>query len=148
MANNNFNPGKWISILLRYNHIWLNNRLIKFDISAHQYAVVLYTLRHEPVCQENIVKELKLDKATITRIVQALVKTGYLTTILSKHDKRFKEVRVTDKLKRIEPELLEISEELNSILMKGLDSEEVECITRSLKTMGQNIFEVIRKQKK
>jgi len=81
-------PGRWISILYRYAQSFIGKCLKSYDIGSGQYVFLLELYKDDGRKQEDLAKELNIDKGTTARAIANLEEHGYLTKEVDKKDKR------------------------------------------------------------
>jgi DNA-binding MarR family transcriptional regulator len=81
-------PFKFISILYRKSHIWLNDGCKQYNLTASQAAVILIVCDFEVLTQEGITKRLSLDKSVIAKTLIKLEEMRFLVRSANKKDKR------------------------------------------------------------
>lgn len=124
--------GRLISILYRKNQAYLNEALVVYDLTASEQAVLMYLYKKSPVTQDEIAHYLQLDKASITRTLQSLIKKDYVTKKKDAADKRYNLVSITEKGAAIKPTIMEKLQEWNRFLLEDFDQEQQEFIYNSL----------------
>jgi DNA-binding MarR family transcriptional regulator len=131
--------GKWISVLYRHIHIYINKKLEKYNISSGQFPVMLVLLRNDKINQETIAENLNLDKATVGRAVVKLMKEGYVSRSRDPNDKRAYILRITAKGQELEPVIKKISSKVTTILFTDFQPDEKEIAFKLLKKMYMNL---------
>ncbi|MGM0214790.1 MarR family winged helix-turn-helix transcriptional regulator [Enterococcus sp. AZ109] len=124
--------GRLISILYRKNQAYLNEALTTYDLTASEQAVLMYLYKNNQVTQDEIAHYLQLDKASITRTLQSLMKKDYVIKEKDAADKRYNLVSVTEKGAAIKPTIMERLQEWNQFLLEDFDAEQQEFIYNSL----------------
>lgn len=94
------------------------------DLTPVQYAA-LSTVRDRPgIDQATLAGEIAYDRATITGVVDRLVKKGLLDRVVSPSDRRQRELSITsegiEQLSKIQPAVASAQQ----LILSGLDEEE------------------------
>lgn len=100
-------PFKFISILYRKTHIWLNNGCAQYDLTAAQAVVILIVCDFDGLTQDQITKRLALDKSVIAKTVTKLEERGFLVRTANAKDKRTYDIRPTEKAWQVYPAVKE-----------------------------------------
>ena len=103
-----------------------------FDLTPVQYAALAAIKANAGIDQVTLAGLIAYDRTTITGVVDRLVQKGLLVRHASKHDRRARELQVTEEgqrtLKRITPAV----ESAQRILLRGLTDRESEQLMRLL----------------
>jgi len=131
--------GKWISTIYRRSQIYINKELAQYDLSSSQFLVMLILDHTDDAHQETVSHELHLDKATITRAVNKLMKQGYVTREVDPTDKRAYVLKITKKGRKLVPEIRKVLDQTSRIFLAGFTTQEKAIALDLLKRMYQNI---------
>jgi len=131
-------PGRWISILYRYAQSFIGKCLKSYDIGSGQYVFLLELYKDDGRKQEDLAKELNIDKGTTARAIANLEEHGYLTKEVDKKDKRANRVYLTQKAYEVKPQIHLALLEWTNIITLGLSESEVETALKLLKKMAAN----------
>ena len=107
MTNMMNSPFKFISILYRKSHIWLNEGCAQYALTAAQAMVILIVCDFEVLTQDEITKRLGLDKSVIAKTVTKLEETGFLVRSTNAKDKRTYDIRPTERAWNVYPAIRE-----------------------------------------
>ena len=100
-------PFKFISILYRKSHIWLNDGCKQYNLTASQAAVILIVCDFEVLTQEGITKRLSLDKSVIAKTLIKLEEMEFLVRTTNQKDRRTFNISPTMKAWDVYPFLKE-----------------------------------------
>jgi DNA-binding MarR family transcriptional regulator len=131
--------GKWISTIYRRSQIYINKELAQYNLSSSQFLVLLNLDNTDEVHQLTVSHELHLDKATITRAVNKLMKEGYITRKIDPSDKRAYVLKITKKGRNLVPEIRKVLNRTSHIFLTGFSAQEKAVALELLKRMYQNI---------
>ncbi|HHU77072.1 MAG TPA: MarR family transcriptional regulator [Firmicutes bacterium] len=131
-------PGKLISQLFRYGRIYLARQLEPFDLGKGQFWLLFTLYQKEGITQEDLSQSLTLDKSTIARSVTRLEKAGYIYRKLSERDQRAYQIFLTEKAKKIGPQIHSILLKWNEVLSTGMSKEEIAAAHRLLIKLADN----------
>ena len=113
-------------------------KLEKFNLTTGTYPYLLVLNRNEGISQNEISKELNVDKAMSARTVKKLIELGYIRKEENEEDIRAYKLYITDKAKSIIPEIIEILDDFTSILVQGNDRETIETSLDFLESVLEN----------
>lgn len=82
---------------------------------------------------------MKVQPATVTKMVQRLRNNGFVVTSKDDHDSRVSRVFLTDKGKAIENDVRAIFQELHETVFEGLSQEQLDLLGDVLDTMKCNL---------
>ncbi|MFC7687951.1 MarR family winged helix-turn-helix transcriptional regulator [Ureibacillus sp. GCM10028918] len=103
----------------------VNNRLAKHQLYTSQWVVLRLISLRESCTLAQLAKETRVEKPSVTRIIQKLIELGYIE-IKQGDDKREKYVRLTEQGKEVYTSLqLELSTFLNELTV-GIDEADLE----------------------
>lgn len=107
MPNIMDSPFKFISILYRKSHIWLNEGCKQYNLTASQAAVILIVCDFEVLTQEGITKRLSLDKSVIAKTLIKLEEMEFIVRTTNEKDRRTFKISPTMKAWDVYPFLKE-----------------------------------------
>ena len=135
--------GKAISYLYRYEQIYNGKKIEPYGIGSGQLPFLMRLYREDGINQENLSDYLKIDKGTTTRAIQKLVDEGYVFRQRDEKDKRSYRVFLTEKGKKLEPDMRKIVSEWEDILFFGFDDNQRREIKNSLEIMFENASKIM-----
>ena len=110
------------------------------DLTTSQLDVIICIAQGcgRPVNQRDIEEELRLTNPTVTGILKRLERKGFVTRTVGSRDRRYKEVRLTEKCARLGEQLHPTAEELLGGMFDGFTAEEFETLNRLLRRLVAN----------
>ena len=94
---------KMLNNVSRSQAIYRQSKVSANDLQGCHYAFVLAICREEGRSQEEITRELCVNKSTVARNLNYLEEKGYITRIPLKNDKRQFSVYPTEKMRSVLP---------------------------------------------
>ena len=137
---------KMLNNISRSQAIYRHERISADDLHSSHYAFVLAICRNEGRSQEELVKELCLNKSTVARALNSLEEKGYITRTPLPQDKRQFSVYPTKKMIDVLPEVKKASEEWMLLLYDGIAPEELEVFNSVRKRMQERARKLIEEQ--
>lgn len=140
-------PGRYITIISKNMGYYFNKKLEKYNIKKNHLHILHYLYNNEGVSQNELGKDLMVDKITVTKILKGLVEEGYVSKREGKKDKRKKELYVTEKGYKLHDEIYDIMREVTDILFRDFSYGEEQIARELLIRMSKNIYEVVQNSK-
>jgi DNA-binding MarR family transcriptional regulator len=137
---------KMLNNISRSQSIYRHGKISADDLHSSHYAFVLAICRNEGRSQEELAKELCLNKSTVARALNSLEEKGYITRTPLPQDKRQFSVYPTKKMIDVLPEVKKASEEWMLLLSDGIAPEELEVFNSVLERMQERARKIIEKQ--
>lgn len=142
--NHNFpNFGRCISILDRLMKMYYDRNLSDFEIGWGQQFYVEYIYDHPGVTAQEMVKCIRVDKATLTKVIKKLKEIDYIRIVRSEKDKRSKLLYLTDKAVPAARRIKEIHSSFYSTLCSNISSQDIQQAERTMEQMMENINQKI-----
>ena len=138
MLHNYDTAGRQISILHREFQCFINCELKGTGINSSQYIFLLNIYKNEGVSQEELSTMLAIDKSATKRAIDNLEEGGFIRRERNTEDKRAYKIYLTEKAFEVKPKLYEALAKWNDIITKGLATEEVNNVLKTLKHMSNN----------
>lgn len=115
---------KTFSIIHRHSFIYLSKELKKLDIPSGKFMYIVYMCEHPGILQEQLAKDLRIDKGSVAKTVAQLIDDGYLYKIPDSKDKRAYNLFPSELSKKIYPQIITTIDELNNQLTMGMSEVE------------------------
>ncbi len=145
MENNEL--GHCIAIISKYWGTKINHEVSKFNINKTQVEILGVLFYFKGLSQNELGEKLFLDKITVTKNLQGLIKQGFVEKKRSEEDRRVKRLYLTPKTEGIGKEIKAIIKDTSSILTRGFSREEKNELMKLMGKMVRNIFdEVFQKE--
>lgn len=135
--------GKSISYLYRYEQIYIGKKIEPYGIGSGQFPFLMRLYREDGINQESLSDYLKIDKGTTTRAIQKLVDEDYVFRERKEEDKRSYRVFLTEKGKKLEPDMKKIVSDWEDILFSGFSDSQRRDIKNSLEIMFENVSRIM-----
>jgi len=115
----------------------LNMQLAHMDIDRFYYAVLL--LEASNLTQQELAGKLGCDKVQVVRIIDYLSEKGYVTRTQNTSDRRKHGLQVTDKAKKVIPDIRSAIQDANTLILKNLSESKVAELYSTLKIIEHNL---------
>ncbi|ADO77488.1 MarR family winged helix-turn-helix transcriptional regulator [Halanaerobium praevalens] len=133
--------GRYITSISKYINYYINQRAAKFNLNIKQVHILKSLYKREGINQEELSNVFKSDKVTISKLLNGLVKEGYVIKRKDESDKRIKNLYVTKKGKNLENEINNILKETTKILAADFTEAENKLIRNLLNRMLESIYQ-------
>jgi len=114
----------------------MSARLEPFDVTPVQYGVMYCLWMKHKTKPKEIAAELQLENSTISGVLERMEKKELIKRQVSKEDRRFIEVTLTEKGKALKDPILETVEEVNRDVLAIMSEKEQEELKDSLRALA------------
>lgn len=127
------------------------NRCQNLFRSAHLHAdlraahhMFVFRICHSPgSSQEQLAKDLYLEKSTVARALNTLEESGYISRTPNPEDKRQSLVFPTEKMHAILPEVHAVADEWNCLITRDISEEELAVFTSVLARIEKSATDAV-----
>lgn len=137
---------KMLNNISRSQAIYRHSKIKVEDLQSCHYAYVLAICREPGRSQEEIAKELCVNKSTVTRNLNCLEENGYIQRKPFPNDKRQFSVYPTEKMKEILPKIKMASVEWMAMISEGIPQDELAIFDSVLSRMQEKAREIMEQQ--
>lgn len=137
---------KMLNNISRSQAIYRHSRISADDLQSGHYAFVLSICRMPGCSQEELARELCINKSTVARNLNYLEEKGYIVRNSLPHDKRQFSVSPTQKMLDVLPQIQSASEEWMALLSEDIPQDELEIFNSVLLRMQVRAGEIIETQ--
>lgn len=115
-------------------------RQVGVDLTTSQLDVIISIAQGcgRPVNQRDIEEELRLTNPTVTGILKRLERKGFVTRTVGSRDRRYKEVRLTERCALLGERLHPSAQEMLGGMFQGFTQEEFDTLTQLLRRLVEN----------
>ena len=137
---------KMLNNISRSQAIYRHSRISVDDLQSSHYAFVLAICREPGRSQEELARELCVNKSTAARNVNYLEEKGYVSRLPLPQDKRQFSVFPTEKARQVLPEIKAASAEWMTRLSEGIAQEDLDIFISVLQRMQEKAREMTQQQ--
>lgn len=137
---------KLLNNISRSQAVYRYSRVSAGDLQSSHYAFVLAVCREPGRSQEELARELCVNKSTVARNINYLEEKGYVSRSPLPQDKRQYSVYPTEKARSILPEIRAASLEWMTLLSEGISQAELEIFDSVLQRMQEKAGKIIEEQ--
>ncbi|AZA93074.1 Salmolysin [Chryseobacterium nakagawai] len=113
-----------------------------FTITIDQWLIIKAILENPGITQNEIGDLVFKDNASVTRIIDLMVKSEYITRHVHPDDRRKTNLEVTDSGKKVIKEVQNIVENNRKIALKGVSKDELEMMYSALLKISENCLKL------
>ena len=125
--------------MLRSARQYINDNLRPLDLSSAEGNILLHLFTHgQEMGQEQLVAQLDVSKAAISRTLNSLEKKGYVTRQRDPIDKRAYRIRMTDKALEIGPAIEQIYNYIFTLALQGISQDELDYFMALFRRISEN----------
>ena len=128
---------KMLNNISRSQSIFRAGKLKADGICAAHHTYIFAICKNPGSSQEELAKEICLNKSTIARALNQLEEKGYILREPNEQDKRSLLVYPTEKMLELLPKVRQIAKEWNSTISADIDQQELEIFHSVLKRMEE-----------
>lgn len=134
--------GRSLSLLAKTYFGALTKRLEHLEVERY-YSILIVIEESDPHCtQQHICDHLRIDKVSMVRILDYLIKKKYVKKVQNPNDRREYFVELTPKAEKVMPEIhMEIAN-LNEIAFKGMTKEKQKEFYKHIALIHKNVEEL------
>ena len=115
----------------------MSARLSEFDITPVQYGVLYCLWVEKKRSPKEIAEILHLETSTISGILERMEKKGMLRRSISREDRRFIEIELTEKALALQEPVLSAVEEVNATMLADMSKEKQELFKSLLREIAE-----------
>ena len=109
-----------------------------YKITIDQWLIIKAILENPGISHQEIGEKVFKDNASVTRIIELLVKSEYLEREVNQNDRRKSNLKVTVEGKRIIEKVHDLVLENRKTALAGILPEELEILNKTLKRIISN----------
>lgn len=113
-----------INLISRCAHAYRSDSLEGSGLGASHYFYVLQICAEPGISQEQLAKNLYINKSSVTRAIATLEENGFVERRTAEEDKRVIRVYPTSRAEEILPEVRKSARAWNQFLLSELEEEE------------------------
>jgi DNA-binding MarR family transcriptional regulator len=133
--------GKNISLVQKMADHYINESLHPFSLNKSQMEVLLLLKRRDGRSQAELNEHLLFNKASVTKLLAGLEKSGYIRRCSCCSDKRKNEVHLTKKAEAVFPAIHKPISSWENMLTAGLSEDEQETFKYLIEKIRKKILD-------
>lgn len=134
---------KYISIMQRNFHRYMDMTLEDEHIGYGQQFFLAYIYEFDGITMYDLAKSGNFDKGTVTRAVQKLTDSGYVTIRPDEKDRRLKHLHVTEQAIPLVERIYNARIRWKNHLISSFSEEEQQLLYAQLKTMAEKSCQAV-----
>ena len=137
---------KMLNNISRSQSVYRHSRISASDLNSGHYSFVLAICREPGRSQEELARELCLNKSTVARALTSLETNGYILRTPLPNDKRQFSVHPTEKMLGVLPEVRKASAEWRDLLSEEISESDMQIFYSVLERMEERARTIIENQ--
>jgi len=109
-----------------------------YKITIDQWLIIKAILQYPDIQQQDLAEKVFKDNASVTRIIELLVKSNYVEREVNQNDRRRSHLHVTDSGKRIIDDVQELILQNRKVTLSGVSERELEILNSTLLKIIEN----------
>ena len=138
--------GKQINILVRQFNLYLNHELTGLNVSATEILYLASLYKEDGLTQDELASEYVVDKAAVARTVSKMEDKGLITRKDNPKNRRQKQLFLTEKARKIKPELKKVQDRWLKIMTEDEDAGLTEALSLYLDRIVNRAISVNQKE--
>jgi len=119
----------------------LSNRLSLFDLTPVQYGVLNCIWKENATSPKQIAELLMLENSTVSGVLERMEKKMLIVRNISKEDRRYIQVELTELGKRLEDDVIKEVEAFNREVLSTISKQEEDTLKDLLKKFARLKFD-------
>lgn len=139
---------KWLSVADRHTKMYLDQQFAPLGINSSQHMYILAVCEDPGISQEQLMDLFYIHPSNITRALNFLINTGFITRQTNENDKRTRCLYPTEKAQTAAVKIREILGSTKEKLMESIPPEEAEKMADLLEKMALNAANMIKNKER
>ena len=137
--------GAWAKRCYLAGRAAMEAMLRPFDLGSTQWYILFQLVHHGPTMQRDLGQLLQVERSTLTVIVGALVRKGWVEQVADTADQRRKLLRVTIAGTELWAKLPDLSAVINEAAFAGIGKADMEAAVRVLRLASERLDAFVAK---
>ena len=131
--------GSWAKRLYFASRALMDAVLRPYDLGSTQWYVLHQLANQGPTMQRDLVRQLHIERATLSSVVLTLVRKGLVEQMPDSEDQRQRMLRITDAGRKLWTQLPDPVALILSVAFDGVDRTELETARRVLQAATERL---------
>lgn len=131
--------GYWIKKVERAMNNIHDKKLNQYDLTSSQVLILSQLWKKDGLTQKEIQENLNLKPASVSGLVDILLKKGFIDRKHDEEDARFKRLYLTEEGRKLKGVSLEVLKEVEHIISKDFSKEEELILICWMKKLYNNL---------
>ena len=137
---------KTISMIERFNLMYRNQQFQQFDLYGYQASFLLEIVRNPNISQDQLTKNMHIDKSNVARGCHSLKSNGYITMTKSIQDRRVTQLHATLKGVEVSKMIKEVLKKQRNFLMQDFDPNDEQQFLKYLEWLKHRAMQLLEIQ--
>ena len=123
---------QYIAVMLRKHDV---------PLTPEQFMLIDLLWNQGEMSQQELADQLQKDKNSVTKLVDALERKGFVMRRQNKNDRRSNTLILTDKAEQLKPQAKEKGISILDRMLMNIPEDELRCFLNTLKKLNNNLTE-------
>lgn len=123
---------QYIAVMLRKHDV---------PLTPEQFMLIDLLWNQGEMSQQELADQLQKDKNSVTKLVDALERKGFVIRRQNKNDRRSNTLILTDKAEHLKPQAKEKGISILDRMLMNIPEDELRCFLNTLKKLNNNLTE-------
>jgi DNA-binding MarR family transcriptional regulator len=133
--------GSWAKKYFLASRALMESVLRPYDLGNTQWYVLYLLANDGPVSQRDLTRTLEIERATLSAVISALVRKGFINQMPDPDDQRQKVLQITTTGRNLWATLPDPIELIATVAFDGVDDEEIATTNRVLRDATQRLID-------
>lgn len=138
-SSNHSSAGAWAKRYHLASRAMMEGILRPYDLGSTQWYVLFQLANHGPTAQRDFLGLLQIEKATLSEVVGALVRKGFVEQAPDPQDQRQRVLTLADTGRALWAELPDPIARISEIAFEGADQAALDTVARVLRTATERL---------
>jgi len=117
----------------------MDRNLDDHTLGGGRYSFLFYLYHHNGATQDEISKDIEIDKASTARALRKLENGGFILRKTDEHDRRINHVFLTEKGQNARNVLVGLSDNWKDLILDGLTQNEISTLEKLFLKLKKNV---------
>ena len=123
--------------LKQYTSVMLKLRGV--DLTPEQFLLIDLLWNQGPLSQQQLADQMQKDKNSVTKLVDAIEKKGFVIRRQNPHDRRSNTLVLTEKALALKPVAKQKGISILDLILEGIKEEELRSFLTTLRKLNSNM---------
>lgn len=130
-----------VSNLMKRRAEEIINKNHNYNLTSRHILIAkyLHENQHKDIFQKDIEEKFCIRRSTVTSILNLMEKNGMIKRERVECDARLKKILLTEKAKNIHTKIVSEIMDMEDMILKGIDEEELKSFYKTLEKIAKNI---------
>ena len=117
----------------------LREQLKDYDMTVSDFEMLIFLAKSDCNTPTDIVRERGYSRSLVSKMIDRLMKQGYVETTQDKEDRRIVHLTLTDRADELVKILVQINQRVNTLLSESVSAEDMDIVWSVLTTVRNSL---------